>query len=65
MNWNEGYRTDLLYTYGYFQELNPAYVRFMLLCNGFAVPNSINNRRVEGAYATNFYTVANLAMARA
>ena len=34
MGWNEGYVTDLLYTYGYYTELNPLTARLLLLING-------------------------------
>ena len=36
MGWNEGYVTDLLYTYGYYTELNPLTARLLLLINGIA-----------------------------
>ena len=27
-DWSMGYRTDVLYTYGYYRELNPLFVKF-------------------------------------
>ena len=36
--WNEGYFTDVGYTYGYYREINPVFQRFCLLVNGFAAP---------------------------
>ena len=36
MDWTEGYVTDLLYTYGFYQELNPLNARFLSLVNGIA-----------------------------
>ena len=32
--WNEGYFTESAYTYGYYKELNPVYLRYCLLVNG-------------------------------
>lgn len=36
--WNEGYFTDVGYTYGYYREINPVFQRFCLLVAGFAAP---------------------------
>ncbi len=36
--WNEGYFTDVGYTYGYYREINPVFQRFCLLLRGFAAP---------------------------
>lgn len=36
--WNEGYFTDVAYTYGYYREINPTFLRFCLLLNGNAAP---------------------------
>ncbi len=36
--WNEGYFTDSTYTYGYYRELSPNYMRWCLLVNGIAAP---------------------------
>ena len=38
--WNEGYFTDVGYTYGYYREISPVFQRFCLLINGFDVPHS-------------------------
>jgi SAM-dependent methyltransferase len=38
MSWNAGYVTDVDYTYGYYNELNPYYARFVLLDAGYALP---------------------------
>lgn len=37
-SWNEGYVTDIDYTYGYYKELNPVYLDFCLLLNGYKSP---------------------------
>lgn len=42
MSWNDGYRTDLTYTYGYYNEINPACMRFVLLMAGL-VPPDVNS----------------------
>ncbi len=34
--WNEGYQTDIAYTYGYYPEVNPIFQRFCLLLRGFS-----------------------------
>lgn len=36
--WNEGYFTDVGYTYGYYREINPVFQRFCLLASGYAAP---------------------------
>lgn len=36
--WSEGYFTDVGYTYGYFREINPVFLRFCLLLRGFVEP---------------------------
>ena len=38
-DWSMGYRTDVLYTYGYYRELNPLFVKFMLTSQGYACPD--------------------------
>lgn len=38
--WNEGYRTDVGYTYGYYRETSPVYQRFCLLLRGLACNDS-------------------------
>lgn len=40
--WNEGYFTDVGYTYGYYREINPVFQRFCLLLRGFAPVESSN-----------------------
>lgn len=35
-DWNEGYFTEVSYTYGYYREVNPVFQRFCLLLRGFA-----------------------------
>lgn len=37
-SWNEGYFTDSTYTYGYYRELSPNFMRWCLLLNGIAAP---------------------------
>lgn len=37
-SWNEGYFTDSTYTYGYYRELSPNFMRWCLLVNGIAAP---------------------------
>ena len=36
--WNEGYFTDVGYTYGYYRDISPTFQRFCLLLRGFAMP---------------------------
>lgn len=36
MDWSDGYRTEVAYTYGYYKEMNPALMRFQLILAGFA-----------------------------
>lgn len=36
--WNEGYFTDVGYTYGYYRDINPTFQRFCLHLRGFAAP---------------------------
>ena len=38
-SWNEGYFTDIGYTYGYYRDINPVFQRFCLLLRGFAAPD--------------------------
>lgn len=38
MSWNEGYHTDINYTHGYYTEMNPAAMRFLMLAAGFTPP---------------------------
>ena len=37
-SWNEGYFTASTYTYGYYRELSPNYMRWCLTLNGLAAP---------------------------
>ena len=38
-DWSMGYRTDVLYTYGYYHELNPLFAKFVLTSQGYACPD--------------------------
>lgn len=38
MDWNEGYRTDIPYTFGYYGEMNPANIRLCILLAGLVPP---------------------------
>ena len=42
-NWSEGYFTDSTYTFGYYRELSPNFIRWCLTLRGFAVPESDEN----------------------
>ena len=42
-SWNEGYFTDSTYTYGYYRELSPNFMRWCLTLKGFAVPEVDEN----------------------
>lgn len=44
-DWNEGYFTDVGYTYGYYREVNPVFQRFCLLASGFAAPEPAPDAR--------------------
>ena len=37
-NWSEGYFTESTYTYGYYRELSPNFMRLCLLLKGIAAP---------------------------
>ena len=37
-SWNEGYFTESTYTYGYYRELSPNFMRLCLLLNGYLAP---------------------------
>ena len=43
MDWTGGYVTDILYTYGYYSELNPLNARFLCLVNGIACRKEFKN----------------------
>lgn len=45
--WNEGYFTDVGYTYGYYREISPVYQRFCLLLRGFAVSDATQGAHCE------------------
>lgn len=38
ISWNEGYTTEIPYTYGYYGEMNPTQLQLLLLAKGYAVP---------------------------
>jgi len=62
--WNEGYFTDIGYTYGYYREINPVFQRFCLLVNGFAAPEpSADARHCELGFgqgvSVNIHAAAN------
>lgn len=38
--WNDGYFTDSAYTYGYYRELSPNFMRWCLTLEGFAAPEN-------------------------
>jgi len=38
-DWSEGYFTDIGYTYGYYRELSPVFIRFCLLLRGIDAPD--------------------------
>lgn len=42
-DWNEGYITDIGYTYGYYTELNPLRTRLALLSAGWAAPAALSD----------------------
>lgn len=45
--WNEGYFTDVAYTYGYYREINPVFQRFCLLLRGYAAPETSGMQHCE------------------
>lgn len=45
--WNEGYFTDVGYTYGYYREINPVFQRFCLLLHGLAVGEAPDGAHCE------------------
>lgn len=42
ISWNDGYTTEIPYTYGYYGELNPTQIQLLLLARGYAVPKIKN-----------------------
>jgi len=61
--WNEGYFTDVGYTYGYYREINPVFQRYCLLLNGFASVESANPQHCELGFgqgvSVNIHAAAN------
>lgn len=45
--WNEGYVTEVDYTYGHYREMVPAMIRFALLCAGLRPPDEDSFRYCE------------------
>ena len=62
-NWNEGYFTDVGYTYGYYREINPVFQRFCLLLRGFSCVESAEFRHCELGFgqgiSVNIHAAAN------
>jgi SAM-dependent methyltransferase len=46
-NWTAGYVADIDYTYGYYEELNPARLRLACLSGGFAAPTGTHPAYLE------------------
>lgn len=44
-SWNEGYFTDSTYTFGYYRELSPNFIRWCLTLKGFVAPEVDENSR--------------------
>ena len=42
-DWNDGYITDIAYTFGYYPELNPLRTRLALLSSGWAAPTTLTD----------------------
>lgn len=61
--WNEGYFTDVGYTYGYYREINPVFQRYCLLLRGFASVESTNAQHCELGFgqgvSVNIHAAAN------
>lgn len=62
--WNEGYFTDVGYTYGYYREINPVFQSFSLLLRGFAtLENNANSYHCELGFgqgvSVNIHAAAN------
>lgn len=45
--WNEGYFTDVAYTYGYYRDIAPVFQRFCLLLRGYAVAEPAEAKHCE------------------
>ena len=46
-SWNEGYFTDSAYTYGYYREQSPHFMRWCLTLKGFVAPDVDDGRHCE------------------
>lgn len=61
--WNEGYFTDVGYTYGYYREINPVFQRYCLLLHGFAASENIGAHHCELGFgqgvSVNIHAAAN------
>ena len=38
-SWDMGYHSEILYTYGYYKEINPLWAKFLFANAGIAFPN--------------------------
>jgi SAM-dependent methyltransferase len=61
--WNEGYFTDVGYTYGYYREINPVFQRYCLLLRGLGGVESANAYHCELGFgqgvSVNIHAAAN------
>lgn len=62
--WGEGYFTDVVYTFGYYREINPVFQRFCLLIRGIDIPrgNSLSHHCELGfgqGVSVNIHAAAN------
>lgn len=61
--WNEGYFTDVGYTYGYYREINPVFQRFCLLIQGLAANDTSDGIHCELGFgqgvSVNIHAAAN------
>ena len=39
-SWDMGYHSEILYTYGYYKEINPLWAKFLFAKAGIALPMS-------------------------
>lgn len=46
-SWNMGYHTDVPYSFGYFRDLNPLYVKYQFTLSGLAFPDFKNGNACE------------------
>lgn len=62
-NWTEGYFTELPYTFGYYREMCPSYLRFCMLLKGLAPPPEVDFSYLELAmgngFSANIHAAAN------